>query len=77
MMTPAWRPAGEIACAYLDGTLTLEQAVLVAHARARAAAQCPPGVMASVGEGAWHPPLRAHCPLSMSSNMLASATCTC
>lgn len=44
--------AGEIACAYLDGTLTLEQAVLVAHARARAAARCPPGVMASVGETA-------------------------
>ena len=40
---------GEIACAYLDGTFTLEEAVLVAHARAKAAATCPQGVMVSVG----------------------------
>ena len=66
--------AGEIACAYLDGTLTLEQAVLVAHARARAAALCPPGVMASVGETACCMPLCAHDPLSMSSNMPSCAT---
>lgn len=42
---------GEIGCAYADGTLTAEQAVLAAYSRGRSIldARLPPGAMAAVG----------------------------
>lgn len=42
---------GEIGCAYADGTLTAEQAVLAAYSRGRALieSKVPPGAMAAVG----------------------------
>lgn len=42
---------GEVGCAYADGTLTAEQAVLAAYSRGRAIleSKLPPGAMAAVG----------------------------
>ncbi|XP_063391024.1 fatty acid synthase-like [Cydia fagiglandana] len=52
---------GEIGCAYADGTLTAEQAVLCAYWRGRSVrdAAMPAGAMAAVG-AAWHN-ARQHC----------------
>ena len=42
---------GELACAYVDGGLTSEEAILVAYHRGRCVmeANLPPGAMAAVG----------------------------
>ncbi|XP_050542991.1 fatty acid synthase-like [Daktulosphaira vitifoliae] len=43
--------AGELACAYADGTLTVEQAITIAYWRGRSILdkKLPPGAMASIG----------------------------
>lgn len=53
---------GEIGCAYADGTLTGEQAVLAAYSRGRAIleSKLPPGAMAAVGLS-WEE-CKARCP---------------
>lgn len=44
--------AGELACAYADDTLTVEQAITIAYWRGRSILdkKLPPGAMASIGE---------------------------